>query len=103
MMVREASGGVLGCHEMVLPRAPQDSRRVASSRRWWTAPWLLNMELNQSASIAGTARRDQSGHRELNGRESIQIGVPGRVMLILMRVICAHAEAVEMKVGGVGI
>ena len=39
-------------------------------------------------------------HRELNGRESIQMGSPVRWMLVFMRVICARAEAVEMRVGG---
>jgi hypothetical protein len=42
-------------------------------------------------------------HRELNGRELIQMGTPVWWMLVFRRVICARVEAVEMRVGGVGI
>jgi len=45
----------------------------------------------------------QLGHRDFNARDSIQMDAAGRWMLVFMRVICAHAEAVEMRVGGVGI
>ena len=40
-----------------------------------------------------------SEHRELNGCESIQMGSPGRWMLVLMRAICAHVEVVEAWIG----
>jgi hypothetical protein len=46
-----------------------------------------------------TARHGQAGRRDFNARDSIQIGVPGRVMLVLMRAICVHADAVEARAG----
>ena len=42
-----------------------------------------------------------SKHHELNGRESIQMGAPVRWMLVFMRAIYGHAEAVVAKAGSV--